>query len=138
MDPRGPNGVMMVTEHIGSARATCDWPWAQPCWTAELVPRWFATRLEVSKRSCAPGADMSDLPTSIDYFVEAGGVKSDVFTMHAADLPYVKQLEMEYVFPAYTGLAPRKAEASPLSLKACIRRMTATERASRMIPGAKA
>lgn len=51
-----------------------------------------------------------DLPGSIDYFVESGGVKSSVFTMHAADLPYVKQLEMEYVFPAYTGLAPRKIE----------------------------
>ena len=51
-----------------------------------------------------------DLPGSIDYFVESGGVKSDVFTMHAADLPYVKQLEMEYVFPSYTGLAPRKIE----------------------------
>ena len=51
-----------------------------------------------------------DLPSSIDYFVESGGVKSDVFTMHAAELPYVKQLEMEYVFPAYTGLAPRKIE----------------------------
>ena len=51
-----------------------------------------------------------DLPGSIDYFVESGGVKSDVFTMHAADLPYVKQLEMEYVFPGYTGLAPRKIE----------------------------
>ena len=37
-------------------------------------------------------------------------MKSAVFTMHAADLPYVKQLEMEYVFPAYTGLAPRKIE----------------------------
>jgi hypothetical protein len=51
-----------------------------------------------------------DLPSSIDYFVESGGVKSHVFTMHAAELPYVKQLEMEYVFPAYTGLAPRKIE----------------------------
>ena len=51
-----------------------------------------------------------DLPTSIDYFVESGGVRSSVFTMHAADLPYVKQLEMEYVFPAYTGLAPRKID----------------------------
>ncbi len=51
-----------------------------------------------------------DLPGSIDYFVESGGVRSSVFTMHAADLPYVKQLEMEYVFPAYTGLAPRKIE----------------------------
>ena len=51
-----------------------------------------------------------DLPGSIDYFVESGGVRSDVFTLHAADLPYVKQLEMEYVFPSYTGLAPRKIE----------------------------
>ena len=51
-----------------------------------------------------------DLPGTIDYFVESGGVRSDVFTMHAADLPYVKQLEMEYVFPGYTGLAPRKIE----------------------------
>jgi hypothetical protein len=51
-----------------------------------------------------------DLPGSIDYFVESGGVKSPVFSMHAADLPYVKQLEMEYVFPAYTGIAPRKIE----------------------------
>ena len=30
--------------------------------------------------------------------------------MEAADLPYVKQLELEYHFPAYTGLAPRKIE----------------------------
>ena len=51
-----------------------------------------------------------DLPSSLDYFVESGGVRSSVFTMHAAELPYVKQLEMEYVFPAYTGIAPRKIE----------------------------
>src|SRR5438067_891020 len=51
-----------------------------------------------------------DLPGSIDYFVESGGVKSSVFTMHAAELPYVKKLEMEYVFPAYTGIAPRRIE----------------------------
>ncbi len=51
-----------------------------------------------------------DLPGSIDYFVESGGVKSSVFTLHAAELPYVKQLEMEYIFPSYTGLAPRKIE----------------------------
>jgi hypothetical protein len=50
-----------------------------------------------------------DLPGSVDYFVDRAA-KSSVFTMHAADLPYVKQLEMEYVFPAYTGIAPRKVE----------------------------
>ena len=66
-----------------------------------------------------------DLPTSIDYFVEAGGVRSSVFTMHAADLPYVKQIEMEYVFPAYTGLAPRKIEnggdiAAPVTVESLV------------------
>src|SRR5262245_53641816 len=51
-----------------------------------------------------------DLPSSIDYFVVSAGVRSPVFTLHAADLPYVKRIEMEYVFPSYTGLPPRKIE----------------------------
>ena len=50
-----------------------------------------------------------DLPGSIDYFVESAGVRSAVYTMHAADLPYVKQLEMEYLFPDHRAL-PRKIE----------------------------
>ena len=51
-----------------------------------------------------------DLPGSLDYYIESAGVRSSVFTIHAAELPYVKQMEMEYVFPAYTGLEPRKIE----------------------------
>jgi DNA-directed RNA polymerase subunit F len=44
------------------------------------------------------------------YFVEANGVRSDVFTMTVVDLPTVAQLELEYRFPPYTGLPPRKVE----------------------------
>ena len=51
-----------------------------------------------------------DLAGPIDYFVEANGVKSATFTLKVVDLPYVQQLELEYHFPAYTGLAPRKIE----------------------------
>ena len=51
-----------------------------------------------------------DLRTSTDYFVEAAGVQSPRFTLEVIDLPYVEQLRLEYVFPSYTGLAPRVVE----------------------------
>ena len=52
-----------------------------------------------------------DLQNGTDYFVEAAGVESSRFTLDVVDLPYVERLELEYVFPAYTGLDPRLVEA---------------------------
>src|SRR5262245_2578572 len=49
-----------------------------------------------------------DKPT--DYYVESNGVISKTFTLAVVDLPTVKQLDLEYVFPSYTGLPPRKVE----------------------------
>ena len=37
-------------------------------------------------------------------------MRSPVYTLKVADMPYVKKLELEYHFPAYTGLQPRKIE----------------------------
>ncbi len=51
-----------------------------------------------------------DLAGPLDYFVEADGVRSTTYTLKVVDLPYVQKLELEYHFPAYTGLAPRKIE----------------------------
>jgi hypothetical protein len=51
-----------------------------------------------------------DLKQSVTYYVEADGVKSPVFSMKVVELPAVTALEMEYVYPAYTGLAPQKVE----------------------------
>jgi hypothetical protein len=51
-----------------------------------------------------------DLAAPVDYFVEANGVRSGVFTLKVVELPYVQRLELEYHFPAYTGLAPQKVE----------------------------
>jgi hypothetical protein len=51
-----------------------------------------------------------DVPSTLDYYVEAGGVRSATYTLKVVDLPYVQRLELEYHFPAYTGLAPRKIE----------------------------
>lgn len=44
------------------------------------------------------------------YYVESNGVRSGTFTIGVADLPAVDRLAMEYVFPSYTGLAPRAFE----------------------------
>ncbi|HEV3485318.1 MAG TPA: DUF4175 family protein, partial [Vicinamibacterales bacterium] len=51
-----------------------------------------------------------DIAGPMDYFVEAAGVRSAVYTLKVVDLPYVERLELEFHFPAYTGLEPRKVE----------------------------
>ena len=51
-----------------------------------------------------------DIEGPLDYFIEALGVRSPVFTLKVVDLPYVERLELEFHFPAYTGLEPRKVE----------------------------
>lgn len=51
-----------------------------------------------------------DVNAPLEYFVEAVGVRSPVFSLNVADMPYVQRLELEYHFPAYTGLQPRKIE----------------------------
>ena len=48
-----------------------------------------------------------DVRDETRYFVEAVGVQSETFTLDVIDLPYVEHLELEYHFPAYTGLEPR-------------------------------
>jgi uncharacterized protein DUF4175 len=50
-----------------------------------------------------------------EYYVESNGVRSGRFTLAVVDLPTVAQLDLEYRFPAYTGLAPRKAEGGDVA-----------------------
>jgi len=45
-----------------------------------------------------------------EYYVESNGVRSEKFTLAVVELPTVKQLDLEYRFPAYTGLAPRQQD----------------------------
>ena len=50
------------------------------------------------------------LEKPIDYRVIANGVESKLFTMTLVDLPTVSKMELEYRYPAYTGLPPQKIE----------------------------
>ncbi|MSO82209.1 MAG: hypothetical protein EXQ53_02780, partial [Acidobacteria bacterium] len=51
-----------------------------------------------------------DLAEPLDYVVEAAGVRSPVFKLNVVELPYVKKLDLEFTYPAYTGLEPRTIE----------------------------
>ena len=51
-----------------------------------------------------------DVAAPVEYFVEAVGVRSPIYMLKVADMPYVQKLQLEYHFPAYTGLPPRKIE----------------------------
>src|SRR3954451_6306627 len=50
-----------------------------------------------------------------EYYVESNGVRSGKFMLSVVDLPTVQQLDLEYRFPAYTGLAPRTAEGGDVA-----------------------
>ncbi len=55
------------------------------------------------------------LEKNTEYYVESNGIRSATFTFEVVDLPTVKDLDLEYRFPAYTRLAPRKAQGGDVA-----------------------
>ena len=51
-----------------------------------------------------------DVAGSLAYYVEAEGVRSPTYALTVVDVPYVQRLQLEYHFPAYTGLEPQTIE----------------------------
>jgi hypothetical protein len=49
-----------------------------------------------------------DLDHETKYYIEAGPVRSPTFRIAVADLPFVKQIDLEYRYPEYTRLAPHR------------------------------
>jgi len=50
-------------------------------------------------------AILFDLKNPVRYYVKSNGVTSPIYTMTTVALPAVEEMELEYVFPAYTGFA---------------------------------
>lgn len=78
----------------------------------ERAPMTFVPPGPTPEQGAAPTFELTlfALRESVEYFVQSAGVRSRVFTLKAADLPYVERLQLEYVFPAYTGLEPTVVE----------------------------
>src|SRR5689334_12638084 len=55
------------------------------------------------------------LEKQTEYYVESNGVRSEKFSLAVVDLPTVQQMDLEYRFPAYTGMEPRKADGGDVA-----------------------
>ena len=47
---------------------------------------------------------IAGVPESLDYYVEAGGVRSKQYRLKVVDLPGIKKLKVTYHFPGWTGM----------------------------------
>jgi hypothetical protein len=45
-----------------------------------------------------------DVAERTEYYVESNGVRSALFRIDVANLPYVKKIDLEYRYPGYTGM----------------------------------
>lgn len=87
--------------------------------TAELVTRTSGgdwTRSPMIRDESGEGITHRVMLLSVlsptEYFVESRGTRSDVFRLEVVDRPYVKKIDLEYRFPAYARLEPRRVEGT--------------------------
>ena len=53
-----------------------------------------------------------DIGGKTQYVVEANGVRSTTYTIDVSNLPYVKQMDLQYRYPAYTQLEPLDVDST--------------------------
>lgn len=55
-------------------------------------------------------AVLFDVVAATDYYIEAGAIRSATYRINVVEAPFVRALTLDYVYPAYTGLAPKRVE----------------------------
>ena len=68
-----------------------------------------ASQWEQAEMRAEPGGSayqflIAGVPESLDYYVEAGGVRSQKYKLNVVDLPSVKNIRVTYRYPAWTGM----------------------------------
>jgi len=63
-------------------------------------------QVTMQRQSTAAGFEFlfAGLPESVEYYIEAGPLRSRNFKLRVVDLPSVRQIRVTYHFPAWTGL----------------------------------
>ena len=74
--------------------------------------QWIGQPMEPAKNKADFQHFIFNIQNAVEYFVEANGVKSEVYKLDVADLPYVKRIDATLDFPAYTGLPSKTQEDS--------------------------
>ncbi|MFN7928430.1 MAG: DUF4175 family protein [Blastocatellia bacterium] len=74
--------------------------------------QWVGQVMEAAKNKNDYQYFIFNIQDTIEYFVESGSVKSDVYKLDVADLPFVKRIDVKLDFPAYTGMPSKMQEDS--------------------------
>ena len=53
-----------------------------------------------------------DIGSKTQYSVEANGIRSNTYTLDVSNLPFVKQIDLQYRYPAYTQLPPNDVDST--------------------------
>jgi len=87
-----PRGIQVNAAHI-FARYESTTKWEQ---------------LSMQPQAAASGFQFlfAGLPEGVEYYVEAGPLRSRHFTIHVTDVPSVKQIRVTYHYPPWTGMGP--------------------------------
>lgn len=57
-------------------------------------------------------ARLLDVAAPTEYLIETNGLRSRSYRLKVADLPYAKRIDLEYRYPAYTGLATQRVDSA--------------------------
>src|SRR5580693_836189 len=66
--------------------------------------KWEAAEMRTEQGGSAYQFLIAGVPETLDYYVEAGGVRSQTFKLNVVDLPSVKKVAVTFHYPAYLGL----------------------------------
>ncbi|HEY6401420.1 MAG TPA: DUF4175 family protein, partial [Blastocatellia bacterium] len=75
--------------------------------------QWVGQVMEPAKNNNEFQFFIFNIQDDTEYWVESNSVKSEVFKLTVADLPFVKRIDQTQSFPAYTGLPPKTIEDAP-------------------------
>ena len=78
---------------------------------------WEAVDMQPQANGQGFGFTLAALPENVEYFVEAGPVRSKHYTVRVVDLPAVKDMKVTYHYPRWTGL-PQVSEEHGGDLRA--------------------
>src|SRR4051794_36162506 len=66
--------------------------------------KWEEADMRAGAGSAAYQFLLAGVPESLDYYVEAGGVRSETYNLKVIDLPSVKNIRVTYHFPGWAGM----------------------------------
>src|SRR5580692_6443539 len=90
-----------VTAHLQGYTAAKASLWARYASSG----KWEEAPMQVQNGGAGFAFTFVGLPEDVDYYVEAGGIKSSPFKLHTVDLPGVKNIKVTYNYPGWSGLA---------------------------------